>query len=941
MIQNRSLAVEHVGLRQKIRYLDTETGAAGWRRPVHTPPRLLAMLLLLLLAFLASSPCRAALRWEAYAGQPFGVGSVTVNVDRHGALGSQPAQPATDQRFTVQGSEGRVLYPVLKVAPVRRLLRRLLEIETPSAVTIYFLFRGDQPLELKAYAPSAQVVRITPRQNQRDHRRLLDQWWSETTARWSRLQRDSEYPLVVENFLTATLARRLGKSLPAPPAHWLPWHKKQQETVWDELFASERHLLRIDRELLLGAGNRADDPQQPPPPPGPPHPEAGNPLPNPIAWSPPSYPKTGPPGTPLAAVALGEVPVERIATHVPEECFYVRFGTFRSYLWFRDLSKKWQGDLRNMILHRGIEQAGSERVQQQLALRETALAKILGPQVIADVALVGLDPYLAQGAAIGILFQARNNFLLSRDLQSKRREALQKFPAATEMNTTIADHEVSLIATPDGRVRSYYAQEGDFHLVTTSRSLVERFYRAARDDRSLATADGFRHARRQLPLDRNDAVFAYVSSAFFQQLCSPAIRIQYLRRSRRQRAAKLLQLARLAADAEGVQGRKLADLIRAGLLPTGFEKHIEAGPRLKKAPADEAMAGSTLPLADGAPVQHASDEEIAAFHKFSAKLRQDVGQLPPLAIGLQRLTQADGKETMRADLLVPYTVGFKAASWTDNLGQPNAQQLAPVTGDVAALEVVLDIPVPLIGGEKQAHHLFGGLRDYRSPLAIERGKVVPDAALPELIRGYLGAWPRPGVLELFGARAAVADTQPQQVGEQVWQEQRKPFLLMSFKPEVLKQVIPQLALEPAERPAQIRLRIDSLVDKQLADTVNALGYMRARETSQAASHLMNSLANQLHVPRPDCRAVGEQLVDGKFVCPLGGEYQLFEAPGRLPIWGSTGMTDANRFLLVAVPEDFQLPLLDWFRGLRGELRVVDQEMTAHLEVDMAASATPE
>jgi hypothetical protein len=179
------------------------------------------------------------------------------------------------------------------------------------------------------------------------------------------------------------------------------------------------------------------------------------------------------------------------------------------------------------------------------------------------------------------------------------------------------------------------------------------------------------------------------------------------------------------------------------------------------------------------------------------------------------------------------------------------------------------------------------------------------------------------------------------VGDQVWQDQREPFLLLSFKPQVIEQVLPQLALESAPHPAQIRLRIESLVDMQLADTVNALGYMRTRETCQAASRLMNTLASQLQVPAGDCRAVAENLVDGKFVCPLGGSYQLFETPRGLPIWGSTGMTEANRFLFADVPADFQLPLLEWFRGLRGELRVVDHEMTAHLEIDMAATAVPE
>jgi hypothetical protein len=284
--------------------------------------------------------------------------------------------------------------------------------------------------------------------------------------------------------------------------------------------------------------------------------------------------------------------------------------------------------------------------------------------------------------------------------------------------------------------------------------------------------------------------------------------------------------------------------------------------------------------------------------------------------------------------------GFKFGSWIDNLGEASTQQLAPVTGDVASMEVILNIPVPLIGGEKQPHHLFGGLRDYRSPLAIERGELVPAAGMPELIRGYLGAWPRPGVLEIFGARTTDSATGMQKVGDQLWQTQQDPFVLLSFKPEVIEQVLPQLVLEEARRAAQIRVRIDSLADKKLAPTINALGYMRSRETSLAASRLMNTLANQLRVPGPDCRALAETLVDGKFVCPLGGEYQLFEGPGQRLSWGSTGITKANRFLLDAIPAEFQLPLLEWFQGLRGDLRVVDQELTVHLEIDLSASAVP-
>ena len=57
---------------------------------------------------------------------------------------------------------------------------------------------------------------------------------------------------------------------------------------------------------------------------------------------------------------------------------------------------------------------------------------------------------------------------------------------AKEETVRIAGHDVSYISSPDGELRSYYAVDGDFHLVATSRRLVERFYEAGAGKGSLA-----------------------------------------------------------------------------------------------------------------------------------------------------------------------------------------------------------------------------------------------------------------------------------------------------------------------------------------------------------------------------------------------------------------------------------------------------------------------
>ncbi len=856
----------------------------------------------------------AAPKSEAFSGEPFGVGRVTVDVLRGEAL-----LPLSDERFTVLGEENRVIYPVLKEEPARQVLRKFLQVKTPRKVTIYYLFRGKEPFDLFPFTPVEQAVRVKPQANARAHGRLLNEWWKQYSGNWQRLQSDPQYPPIAENFLVATFARRLGLTIPESKRSILPWKKQQKHSALDELFVSESYQLRVDRQMLEQSEEVSLEQQS---------------LPEPVVWKETEVPQEG----------LEEVAVEPIAEHVPEECFYIRFGNFSNYFWFRDLNKKWQGDLGNMIARRGIDRGASRRIQQQLSLKESALAKVLGPQVIADAAIIGLDPYMAQGAAIGILFQAKNSFLLSADMRNQRRAALATFEDAVESTIKLAGQDVSLVATPDGRVRSYYASSGDFHLVTTSRVLAQRFLEAGQGDRALAALPSFRHARRKLAVDRDDTLFAFVSEKFFQNLCSPHYWTETQRRVRSTREPHLLELARRVATTEGIVAVAKEELSQAGVLPSGFAMRAneseltetETGwlDSLRGAP------GYYLPVGD-VPVESVTTAEATGYREQMKRFQSELGQMPPIAVAVKRLPREAGDgETMAIDALLMPIAGLKLGKFKESLGQPSDQQLAPVEGDVISGQAVLNMSVPLIGGEKEPHLLFGALQDFRSPLVVQGGALTAAAPPTELVRGYLGAWPRPGLLQMFARADPSVGEQPKQANAGVWQAKSEDFFLLSFKSEVVEQVLPQLAFEPAERPAQIRLKVEDLTGKQLASLVNAFGYQRARETSVAASRLMNALANQLQIPRDECRAFAERLVDGQFVCPLGGEYQLFAPNLGLETWAPTALPPENRHLLAEVPEGFQLPLLDWFRGMSGDLALDEQSLRVHLEIEMTEAAVP-
>jgi hypothetical protein len=893
------------------------------------------------MAWLAATAVgNAAVRVEAYRGEPFGMGRVTIDLP-------QGVSPSNDDRFALTESDNRVIYPVLDSGtrlPVRQLLRSFLNVETPSRATFYFMFRGDDPLRITAYVPDEQAFTIQPEDDPEEYNELLDDWWDETSDRFQDVFKQAEHPVLIENYLTATWARRLDQPMPTP-ARELFGRFKIGEPWVSQLLANEAYQTELERDLLLGRFGANEQATLPLPLPVSGEGQAVEDLPAPTN----QFPDT----------------IEPLAAHVPQECFYLRFGNFPNYLWFRDFLRHWQGDLGNMIVMQSIDYDNSERFQKQIAVGESKLSRVMGPTVIRDTAIIGLDMYMRHGAAMGILFQANNNMLLNRNLNGQRHDAKSKQAGAKEESVRIAGRDVSFISTPDGRLRSYYVVDGDFHLVANSRRLIERFLEAGAGQEPLAGLAEFQEARAAMPLTRNDTIFLFASSAFLENLAGPQYRIELDRRLRSIGEMRALKLARMAARVEDNGATTVDELIDAELLPQGFGQRADGSELLEPSPSGRGQGESLLsPARDSVrgvpgwmvPVPDMSVERITLsearrYAEFRRGLESRVGRFSPIAVALKRSDKPDenGFDHITADVrIAPYSQ-MPIARWPNMLGPAASVRVAPIAGDVISLELIVDA----LG---EPVHLFGGLRDFQSPLVVREGEVKADVPISEFVRGYVGGWPRPHLLDRFLGRPAGEfddDGIARTAGLfDLWLRRADDFFLFSFQRDILLDVGRQLAMVETDKPAQIRLRIDDLHDKQIADAVTAYGYSRARDASASGSRFMNSLTTQLHVPPTDARAVAENLIAGKFDCPLGGDYKLVapesgevaSATGRasetLPdptarlLWASTATTPENRFLLTVIPADYTMPLMNWFRGLNADVGRTNDELKLHAELDM-------
>ncbi|MEX0642751.1 MAG: hypothetical protein WD468_08630 [Pirellulales bacterium] len=892
---------------------------------------------------LFATTCRAAIRAEAFHGEPYGIGRVTVDLSPGAS-----SVPWGDDRFALVEADGRAMYPVLENAPVRRLVRQFLGIETPWQVTYYFMFRGDEPLDLTLYSPDAQQLTIRPENRPNKFRDLQNDWWKATENRFQRVYRQAEYPVLVENYLASTWARRLGRELPEPRMYLLRTIEWGDSWV-SQLTANETYQVNVERNMLLGQSGAGEQATITLPAAGEVDSATGKPA------------STNSPSPELLPAPAPDQALEPIASHVPSECFYLRFGNFPNYLWFRDFLNQSQGDLGNMIVLKAIDHGNSNRLQQQLAVGESAIARVMGPAVINDVAIIGLDSYLRDGAAMGILFYAKNNLLLGNNLSEQRHSGMATHKDAKEETVRIAGHDVSYVSSPDGELRSYYAVDGDYHLVATSRRLVERFFEAGAGTGSLAASTQFQDARIATPLSRDDTAFLFLSADFLNHLSSPHYRVELDRRLRSIGEMRALQLARLAAAAEGLPAKSIDELVAADFLPRGFGQRAD-GSRLIETDGGfrdsvRGEPGAMLPVAD-VPVEKITPTESRCYAEFQQGIQARVGNFVPISLAIQRTQSPVNAEWdhIGADVrLAPYSQ-TRLAKWANMLGPAEPLRVGPIAGDVASIEVIinaLNLPV----------HLFAGMRDFLAPLVIREGEVRTAGSPADYLRGYVGTWPRPwAVLQtLFGKPTGPFDDHGIARNDglfDLWHSRLDDFFVFAFTRDVLQEVGPQLAMVEPERPAQIRVQLDDLSEKQIATSVNAFGYMRARDASASGARFMNSLASQLHVPPQEARALAEHLVGGKFDCPLGGDYKLIDTatgkpasaggqngeelpmPGEFAsatgrqLWISTATPPENRFFLTSIPADYTMPLMNWFRGMSAEVARANDAFTLHADLNM-------
>ncbi len=891
-------------------------------------------------------------RWlgEAVTGAPFGVARLE--------LAGGIASDSVPVRLQVEAADGRLFYPVVdfperppalpeEPRPQRQIGRGGLvdrlqgavqaaqqRLNPDRGVRIQFLFTGDQPLDVRIRGDLSGRVELTPAAtDDAGQRRVLGGWWKAYVGQAMEVAEAKDVPPLIETYLVANLGKRLALNLPDMRSK--PTTGLTLQPLIDPLSSLSLLLdpTPMRRQLLL------EQMQLPPPI------ERGAvglpPVPQWIDFPAPPVPES--------------LPIEPMASQVPPECFYVRFGSFANFLWFQSLGDQQGADLTGALTLQGLDYQITERVERLLSTRLNLIAKLFGDAVVADMALIGNDLYLQDGPAIGVLFEAKVPGILQSSLRQERRQAAGRLASegARLETLTIGQQRVELLSTPDHRVRSFMVDRGRFVLITSSRRMAERFIEvSAGEQPSLADDSGFAYARLLCPLQNDYSLLAYFSAPFFRQLLGPAYQIELRRRLQAVACLEMVELASLVARHEGEPAETVEDLQRGGYLPVWFQTRPDGsrtqwdGQRWRD--SVRGARGSLVPICDVVPTE-VWPSEADWYSQQSDRYRAQWQQTDPLLIGIRRYDSPLPEPEVERLAIETYVAPFVQSNYgwlRDLLGPPNYQQIRLPENDVVNVQAFVAGPRQRGRGQRQDHFLFVGLKDMAPPDRLEAKGLIEILRLLRATPAYLGAWPYPGILDrlplgLGGGPPDALGFSRLLIG--VWRWQGGGFSLLSFDRGILEQTIENLQAIPADDPAQVRLQVNPLAGTELEAGISQFWYRRAMAASVGNLKLLDALDQQLGVSGPKARAVAEELMDARLRCPVGGDYR-YDARSRS--WESSlvRLESGGR---VQVPADYRAPWLEWLRGgrlhltqlsdrliLTGQLDVKPPEVTATREVQL-------
>lgn len=224
-----------------------------------------------------------------------------------------------------------------------------------------------------------------------------------------------------------------------------------------------------------------------------------------------------------------------LSAHVPHDQYAIYFPSFQAMIDLMDEADANGTPVLQLFESRSEDARTKDRLQRQLCLEVSELARMFGPAVVNSVAMTSSDTYLRRGSDVAVLFEARNPGLLKAFLLQKHYAAFQKGEGTVKKVTgETGGLAYQGVVTPCRCVSSYFFQAGNVCGMTNSLHQLKCMADvAAKKTPSQGSLDEYAYFRSLYPVGGDhEAAFVMITDAAIRRLCSPRWRITASRRTR-------------------------------------------------------------------------------------------------------------------------------------------------------------------------------------------------------------------------------------------------------------------------------------------------------------------------------------------------------------------------------------------------------------------------
>ncbi|MBI3821748.1 MAG: hypothetical protein HY289_03605 [Planctomycetes bacterium] len=224
---------------------------------------------------------------------------------------------------------------------------------------------------------------------------------------------------------------------------------------------------------------------------------------------------------------------EPLARMIPHDNYYLQFRTFGKFLEMGDLMDQWGSSIARAFDVNSRDYRMKQKLEQQVCLKSTGLARIFGPAVIKSMAITGNDPYLREGSDFTIIFQINDKTIFETGSQPNIDAARKKFGKdLKEDKSNYQGISIESLVTPLREVSLHRAFFDDYAVYSNSGVALRRVIDAHKNKISrLADSLDFQYMRTVFRADDpEEDGFIFLSDAFIRNLVGPAVRIKERRR---------------------------------------------------------------------------------------------------------------------------------------------------------------------------------------------------------------------------------------------------------------------------------------------------------------------------------------------------------------------------------------------------------------------------